>query len=60
VRGSYVANASSGKFILTLKPNRSYQMIVEAEGFSSKDFNLEFSEENGYINIPKEILLQPK
>ncbi len=60
LQGAYSSNAANGKFILTLLPNKKYQMVVETDGFETNYLNLDFSEEKGYYNIPKEILLQPK
>lgn len=60
IQGAYSSNPANGKFILTLQPNKDYQMVVESDGFEPQYYNLQFSEEKGYFNVPKEILLQTK
>lgn len=60
LQGIYYSNSSTGNYILTLEPGKSYQMVVEAEGYKNSYIFFKFSEEKGYEELSNEIFLQPE
>ena len=56
--GTYTTNAKTGKFILILRPNENYQLIVENEGYNIYTEELIYTERENSEEIMKEIKLQ--
>lgn len=59
VQGIYKSNASTGKFIMVITPESSYQVIVEADGYHTYSGELYFDATVGFGSTIEEFKLIP-
>jgi len=59
ITGVYTSNFANGKFIAIANPGKNYAVSVEASGFLFHSENINVPDTNAYIEIVKEIYLEP-
>ena len=58
--GSYSSNAATGKYLITLPANKSYDIEIDGEGYSYYGYSSESSNQIGFKEIEKVITLESK
>ena len=58
--GIYRSNAKTGNYLITLKPGRSYKLMVDCNGFETLIEHIQLEKEGGYVEKHKDIVLIPK
>lgn len=56
--GTYTPNSKTGRYILILRPNKNYELIVENDGYELYIEELKFTEDLSSKEISKEIRLK--
>jgi tetratricopeptide (TPR) repeat protein len=59
IQGIYKANEKNGRFIMVIAPERSYTMIVEADGYHTYSEEVSFGPESLFSSSISEIKLVP-
>jgi len=60
IQGIYNSNSATGKYLLIISPNIKYKMLVETENHYSHTEYIEFTNQDGFNEMFKQIKLEPK